>query len=146
MVQRIKKQLFRILPLSVVGLMALVLVAGSWQILPIRAAKAAQASVTNADGLHAKPIIGVTHGCPLADKYCAKVKKIMHNFNIKIRGLQMIKKGPGINNFKIISLILSSKAVSSATMLAFFFLFTSSFQSLLFAMWMDIQDNERLYK
>jgi len=32
------------------------------------------------------------------------------------------------------------------TMLAFLFLFTSAFQSLLFAMWMDIQDNERLYK
>lgn len=30
--------------------------------------------------------------------------------------------------------------------LMFVFLFVSSFQSLLFAMWMDIQDNERLYK
>jgi len=47
---------------------------------------------------------------------------------------------------KIISLVFSGKSVSAATMLAFFFLFTSSFQSLLFAMWMDIQDNERLYK
>ncbi|MCX5855686.1 MAG: glycosyltransferase family 2 protein [Deltaproteobacteria bacterium] len=36
--------------------------------------------------------------------------------------------------------------VSPLTMLAFVFLFISSFQSLLFAMWMDIQDNERLYK
>jgi len=36
--------------------------------------------------------------------------------------------------------------VSPLTMLAFGFLFISSFQSLLFAMWMDIQDNERLYK
>lgn len=47
---------------------------------------------------------------------------------------------------KIISLVFAGKSVSATTMLAFFFLFTSSFQSLLFAMWMDIQDNERLYK
>jgi glycosyltransferase involved in cell wall biosynthesis len=47
---------------------------------------------------------------------------------------------------KIISITFSGGAVSPSTMLAFFFLFTSSFQSLLFAMWMDIQDNERLYK
>jgi len=47
---------------------------------------------------------------------------------------------------KIISFIFAGKSVSATTMLAFFFLFTSSFQSLLFAMWMDIQDNERLYK
>lgn len=31
-------------------------------------------------------------------------------------------------------------------LIIFIFLFISSFQSLLFAMWMDIQDNERLYK
>jgi glycosyltransferase involved in cell wall biosynthesis len=36
--------------------------------------------------------------------------------------------------------------VPTLTMLAFVFLFTSALQSLLFAMWMDIQDNERLYK
>lgn len=48
--------------------------------------------------------------------------------------------------FKIMSIVISGGAVSPSTMLAFFFLFTSSFQSLLFAMWMDIQDNERLYK
>jgi len=47
---------------------------------------------------------------------------------------------------KIILIILAGESVSPLTMLAFFFLFTSSFQSLLFAMWMDIQDNERLYK
>ena len=47
---------------------------------------------------------------------------------------------------KIISIVFAREAVSPTTMLAFFFLFTSSFQSLLFAMWMDIQDNERLYK
>jgi len=48
--------------------------------------------------------------------------------------------------FKIMLIVLSGGSVSPATILAFFFLFTSSFQSLLFAMWMDIQDNERLYK
>ena len=47
---------------------------------------------------------------------------------------------------KVVTLTLSGETVSATTMLAFFFLFTSSFQSLLFAMWMDIQDNERLYK
>jgi len=47
---------------------------------------------------------------------------------------------------KIISIILSGGTVSPATMLAFVFLFTGGFQSLMFAMWMDIQDNERLYK
>ncbi len=47
---------------------------------------------------------------------------------------------------KIISLTFGGVDVSPITMLVFFFLFTGSFQSLLFAMWMDIQDNERLYK
>ena len=47
---------------------------------------------------------------------------------------------------KVLMLTLSRQPVSPTTMLAFIFLFTVSFQSLLFAMWMDIQDNERLYK
>ncbi|MDD3249338.1 MAG: glycosyltransferase family 2 protein [Smithellaceae bacterium] len=47
---------------------------------------------------------------------------------------------------KVLTLTLARETVSATTMLAFFFLFASSFQSLLFAMWMDIQDNERLYK
>lgn len=47
---------------------------------------------------------------------------------------------------KILFIALSGGQVSTITMLAFLFLFSSSFQSLLFAMWMDIQDNERLYK
>jgi glycosyltransferase involved in cell wall biosynthesis len=42
--------------------------------------------------------------------------------------------------------LLTQDNVSPLTMLAFVFLFISAFQSLLFAMWMDIQDNERLYK
>ena len=42
--------------------------------------------------------------------------------------------------------IFTQNNVSPLTMLAFVFLFISSFQSLLFAMWMDMQDNERLYK
>ncbi len=37
-------------------------------------------------------------------------------------------------------------SANPVTVLAFIFLFISAFQSILFAMWMDIQDNERLYK
>ncbi|MEA3494952.1 MAG: glycosyltransferase family 2 protein [Bacteroidota bacterium] len=47
---------------------------------------------------------------------------------------------------KILGIILSGQEANSLTILAFVFLFISSFQSLLFAMWMDITDNERLYK
>ena len=47
---------------------------------------------------------------------------------------------------KILKIVAFAKeSVPALTMLAFIFLFTSAFQSLLFAMWMDIQDNERLY-
>ncbi len=42
--------------------------------------------------------------------------------------------------------LFTQNNVSPLTMLAFVFLFISAFQSLLFAMWMDMQDNERLYK
>jgi glycosyltransferase involved in cell wall biosynthesis len=48
--------------------------------------------------------------------------------------------------FKILERLLQGSQIAEGTLLAFFFLFISSFQSLLFAMWMDIQDNERLYK
>ncbi len=47
---------------------------------------------------------------------------------------------------KIIASFITNEHLSYEPLLAFIFLFTSSFQSLLFAMWMDIQDNERLYK
>lgn len=48
---------------------------------------------------------------------------------------------------KIARIVLfTQNSVSPLTMLAFVFLFISAFQSLLFAMWMDMQDNERLYK
>jgi len=47
---------------------------------------------------------------------------------------------------KVLRITLSGNNVSPVTLLAFILLFVSSFQSLLFAMWMDIQDNERLYK
>ena len=36
--------------------------------------------------------------------------------------------------------------ITEQTLIIFIFLFISGFQSLLFAMWMDIQDNDRLYK
>jgi len=47
---------------------------------------------------------------------------------------------------KIIRIIIDGQDANPLTVLAFFFLFISSFQSLLFAMWMDIQDNEYLNK
>ncbi len=47
---------------------------------------------------------------------------------------------------KIIDLAAHGKVVNPLTILAFIFLVISSLQSILFAMWMDIQDNERLYK
>jgi glycosyltransferase involved in cell wall biosynthesis len=45
---------------------------------------------------------------------------------------------------KIIKRVSDGEAVNPVTMLAFVFLVISCLQSLLFAMWMDIQDNERL--
>lgn len=48
--------------------------------------------------------------------------------------------------FKIFRSFIDGTTLNYEPILAFFFLFISSFQSLLFAMWMDIQDNERLYK
>jgi glycosyltransferase involved in cell wall biosynthesis len=47
---------------------------------------------------------------------------------------------------KIIKAFWFGTTLSYEPLLAFFFLFTASFQSFIFAMWMDIQDNERLYK
>jgi glycosyltransferase involved in cell wall biosynthesis len=48
--------------------------------------------------------------------------------------------------FKIVKAFAFGLDIGYSPLLAFFFLFATSFQSLLFAMWMDIQDNERLYK
>jgi len=47
---------------------------------------------------------------------------------------------------KILKLSVSGNAVNPITLLSFVFFAISSLQSLLFAMWMDIQDNDRLYK
>jgi glycosyltransferase involved in cell wall biosynthesis len=47
---------------------------------------------------------------------------------------------------KILRLVADGVDANPVTILAFIFLVISSLQSLLFAMWMDIQDNERLYK
>jgi len=47
---------------------------------------------------------------------------------------------------KILLKVLTQNPANPVTVLAFIFLFISGFQSLLFAMWMDIQDNERLNK
>ncbi len=47
---------------------------------------------------------------------------------------------------KIAINFLKGNVLSYEPLLAFIFLFTGAFQALIFAMWMDIQDNERLYK
>jgi glycosyltransferase involved in cell wall biosynthesis len=47
---------------------------------------------------------------------------------------------------KILKIVLEGENANPITLLVFIFLLISSLQSLLFAMWMDIQDNERLYK
>jgi glycosyltransferase involved in cell wall biosynthesis len=47
---------------------------------------------------------------------------------------------------KLIKLIIIAEPANPLTALAFMFLSISGFQSLLFAMWMDIQDNQRLYR
>ena len=47
---------------------------------------------------------------------------------------------------KLLRLIIQGMPANPLTALAFAFLFITGFQSLLFAMWMDIQDNEKLYK
>jgi glycosyltransferase involved in cell wall biosynthesis len=47
---------------------------------------------------------------------------------------------------KILILAFKDLQANPVTVLAFVFLFISGFQSLLFAMWMDIQDNDRLQR
>jgi glycosyltransferase involved in cell wall biosynthesis len=48
--------------------------------------------------------------------------------------------------FKVGNAMLAGESLSFETLFAFTFLGISGAQSFLFAMWMDIQDNERLYK
>lgn len=47
---------------------------------------------------------------------------------------------------KILLKVFAGQDANPVTVVAFALLFISGFQSLFFAMWMDIQDNERLYK
>ena len=54
--------------------------------------------------------------------------------------------GSIVYGVKIFNHWMNSIEINTLTILAFVFLFISAFQSFLFAMWMDIQDNERLYK
>ncbi|MDA9893969.1 glycosyltransferase family 2 protein [bacterium] len=54
--------------------------------------------------------------------------------------------GSVVYGFKIINNIVENQPLNQLTILAFMFLFISGFQSFLFAMWMDIQDNEKLIK
>ena len=58
-------------------------------------------------------------------------------------GLLLISIPFGI---KILTKVFTQTDANPVTVLAFSLLFISGFQSLLFAMWMDIQDNERLNK
>ncbi|HEY5124847.1 MAG TPA: glycosyltransferase family 2 protein [Ignavibacteria bacterium] len=48
--------------------------------------------------------------------------------------------------YRIIKILIKGQNASFETLFAFTFLGVTSIQFLLFAMWMDIQDNERLYK
>lgn len=48
--------------------------------------------------------------------------------------------------YKVIKNLVIGHNLTFQTLFAFTFLIITSFQSFLFAMWMDIQDNERLYK
>jgi len=48
--------------------------------------------------------------------------------------------------YKVIKAFITGSVLNYEPLLAFMFLTISSFQSFLFAMWMDIQNNERLYK
>jgi glycosyltransferase involved in cell wall biosynthesis len=65
---------------------------------------------------------------------------LLYNFSF-ILGLLLI---PYIA--KIIYLSIYGQSISFETLAMFLFLSTAGFQSLFFAMFMDIQDNERLYK
>lgn len=47
---------------------------------------------------------------------------------------------------KLLMLTFSGRDANPVTVIVFALLFITGFQSLFFAMWMDIQDNERLYK
>jgi glycosyltransferase involved in cell wall biosynthesis len=48
--------------------------------------------------------------------------------------------------FLIKSFLIQGQKISDSYLMIFIFLMIFCFQSILFAMWMDIQDNERLYK
>lgn len=48
--------------------------------------------------------------------------------------------------YKVLNALITNSNLNFEPLFAFIFLSISSFQSLLFAMWMDIQDNERLYR
>ncbi len=48
--------------------------------------------------------------------------------------------------YKVLKAVIFSQNLSFETLFAFTFIGITSIQSFMFAMWMDIQDNERLYK
>ena len=66
---------------------------------------------------------------------------ILYHFSFLLLGLAIPYAIQIIENFSI-----KGVKTSNDVLLVFMFLFISGFQSILFAMWMDIQDNNRLYK
>ncbi|MBK6551616.1 MAG: hypothetical protein IPG11_14595 [Flavobacteriales bacterium] len=48
--------------------------------------------------------------------------------------------------WKIGKAFFTGAVLNTEPLIAFLFLATSGFQALIFAMWMDMQDNERLYR
>lgn len=65
---------------------------------------------------------------------------LLYNFSILIFGAWL----PYL--YRVIKALVLSQNLSFETLFAFTFLGITCFQSFLFAMWMDIQDNDRLYK
>ena len=66
---------------------------------------------------------------------------ILYHFSFLLLGLAIPYAIQIIENFSI-----KGVKTSNDVLLVFMFLFISGLQSILFAMWMDIQDNNRLYK
>jgi len=62
------------------------------------------------------------------------------------RLIKCLKPGGYLFIIRVLRALILGLHMSFETLFAFTFLGVSGFQSLLFAMWMDIQDNERLYK
>lgn len=65
---------------------------------------------------------------------------LLYNMSFVLFGLSMPFA------IKIFNILMCGAKLNPFTFLAFLFLFFTGFQAFLFAMWMDIQDNQRLHK